>query len=133
MADAVLQRSLSPLSPVSYMSSTSYFFAFECACLALLLLLLLLSCVSASQHRDLKLDNILTDSTKEGADVKLVDFGLSAHFEDFKLEHDIVGTWVSECGLAGTYVVHEICDMIHRYIEACSCCFFVHHRLTRAV
>lgn len=47
------------------------------------------------QHRDLKLDNILTDSSKEGADVKLVDFGLSAHFEDFKLEHDIVGTWVS--------------------------------------
>ncbi|CAM9143785.1 unnamed protein product [Ectocarpus sp. 12 AP-2014] len=45
-------------------------------------------------HRDLKLDNILTDETKEGADVKLVDFGLSAHFKDFQLEHDVVGTWV---------------------------------------
>lgn len=45
-------------------------------------------------HRDLKLDNILMDSTKEGADVKLVDFGLSAHFTDFQLEHDVVGTWV---------------------------------------
>ncbi|CAM9098341.1 unnamed protein product, partial [Hapterophycus canaliculatus] len=45
-------------------------------------------------HRDLKLDNILTDDTKEGGDVKLVDFGLSAHFKDFRLEHDVVGTWV---------------------------------------
>lgn len=45
-------------------------------------------------HRDLKLDNILTDYTKDGTDVKVVDFGLSAHFEDFRLEHDIVGTWV---------------------------------------
>ncbi|CAM9623497.1 unnamed protein product, partial [Scytosiphon promiscuus] len=45
-------------------------------------------------HRDLKLDNILTDDTKEGGDVKLVDFGLSAHFQDFRLEHDVVGTWV---------------------------------------
>eukprot|EP00752_Nemacystus_decipiens_P008847 g7895.t1 len=45
-------------------------------------------------HRDLKLDNILTDDTQEGADVKLVDFGLSAHFQDFRLEHDVVGTWV---------------------------------------
>lgn len=27
--------------------------------------------------------------------MKVVDFGLSAHFEDFRLEHDIVGTWVS--------------------------------------
>ena len=26
--------------------------------------------------------------------MKLVDFGLSAHFTDFKLEHDVVGTWV---------------------------------------
>lgn len=48
------------------------------------------------QHRDLKLDNILTDASKEGADVKLVDFGLSAHFEDFRLEHDVVGTWVRQ-------------------------------------
>lgn len=47
------------------------------------------------QHRDLKLDNILVDEREGGTDVKLVDFGLSAHFEDFKLEHDIVGTWVS--------------------------------------
>lgn len=58
-----------------------------------------LACVCPSivpvQHRDLKLDNILTDETKEGADVKLVDFGLSAHFKDFQLEHDVVGTWVS--------------------------------------
>ncbi|CAN0076719.1 unnamed protein product [Pylaiella littoralis] len=45
-------------------------------------------------HRDLKLDNILTNETKEGVDVQLVDFGLSAHFDDFKLEHDVVGTWV---------------------------------------
>lgn len=46
------------------------------------------------QHRDLKLDNILTNETKDGADVQLVDFGLSAHFEELKLEHDVVGTWV---------------------------------------
>lgn len=26
--------------------------------------------------------------------MKLVDFGLSAHFQDFRLEHDVVGTWV---------------------------------------
>lgn len=51
------------------------------------------------QHRDLKLDNILTDESKEGADVKLVDFGLSAHFQDFRLEHDVVGTWVSNMSL----------------------------------
>ncbi len=55
------------------------------------------------QHRDLKLDNILTDETKEGADVKLVDFGLSAHFEDFRLEHDVVGTWVRRIYLDYTY------------------------------
>ncbi|CAM9474529.1 unnamed protein product, partial [Discosporangium mesarthrocarpum] len=43
-------------------------------------------------HRDLKLDNILLEGKEEGAEIKLVDFGLSAHFEDFKLEHDVVGT-----------------------------------------
>lgn len=52
------------------------------------------------QHRDLKLDNILTNDTDDGVDVKLVDFGLSAHFEDFRLEHDVVGTWVSNRGLS---------------------------------
>lgn len=48
----------------------------------------------------------MTDETQEGADVKLVDFGLSAHFQDFRLEHDVVGTWVryvtSMCELAAS-------------------------------
>lgn len=48
----------------------------------------------------MKLDNILTDETQEGADVKLVDFGLSAHFQDFRLEHDVVGTWVRYRGVS---------------------------------
>jgi serine/threonine protein kinase len=47
------------------------------------------------QHRDLKLDNILFEHSGPGADIKLVDFGLSCHFSDAQMEHDVVGTWVS--------------------------------------
>jgi hypothetical protein len=31
------------------------------------------------------------------AEVKLVDFGLSCHFKEAQLEHDVVGTWVRSC------------------------------------
>jgi serine/threonine protein kinase len=58
------------------------------------------ACIMNKQHRDLKLDNILFEHGGPGADIKLVDFGLSCHFSDAQMEHDVVGTWVSCCNSA---------------------------------
>lgn len=52
------------------------------------------SCVPYLQHRDLKLENILLEHAGPGAAVKLVDFGLSAIFEEDGVSHDILGSWV---------------------------------------
>ena len=50
-----------------------------------------------SQHRDLKLENILIETSAEGGgapSVKLVDFGLSAIFEENAMSTDVLGSWV---------------------------------------
>eukprot|EP00904_Undaria_pinnatifida_P006941 jgi/Undpi1/3377/HiC_scaffold_15.g06750.m1 len=44
-------------------------------------------------HRDIKLENICFESMADDAEVKLVDFGLSASFKDEQLRHDLVGSW----------------------------------------
>lgn len=49
------------------------------------------------QHRDLKLENILLETSREegGApSVKLVDFGLSAIYEENGVSTDVLGSWV---------------------------------------
>ncbi|CBJ29288.1 calcium dependent protein kinase 4 [Ectocarpus siliculosus] len=44
-------------------------------------------------HRDIKLENICFESMADDAEVKLVDFGLSASFKDEQMRHDLVGSW----------------------------------------
>ncbi|CAM9877704.1 unnamed protein product [Discosporangium mesarthrocarpum] len=44
-------------------------------------------------HRDLKLENILLEHPGKNASVKLVDFGLSAMFEEGRMENDVLGSW----------------------------------------
>ncbi|CAM9452195.1 unnamed protein product [Hapterophycus canaliculatus] len=46
-----------------------------------------------TQHRDIKLENICFESKADDAEVKLVDFGLSASFKDEQLRHDLVGSF----------------------------------------
>jgi len=46
-------------------------------------------------HRDLKLENILTVSEEDDADIKLIDFGLSKIFPPNSLSYDNVGTVVN--------------------------------------
>jgi len=44
-------------------------------------------------HRDLKLENFLFSDTKSGhSELKLIDFGLSKHFEVGDIHHELVGT-----------------------------------------
>lgn len=43
-------------------------------------------------HRDLKLENFLFDSKSANASLKLIDFGLSKHFESHENMHQIVGS-----------------------------------------
>ena len=43
-------------------------------------------------HRDLKLENFLFESMSPDAELKLIDFGLSQHFEPFEVLHNPVGT-----------------------------------------
>lgn len=46
------------------------------------------------QHRDLKLENILLEHKGSGAMVKLIDFGLSAVYEENGVSTDVLGSWV---------------------------------------
>ena len=43
-------------------------------------------------HRDLKLENFLFDSKSADASLKLIDFGLSKHFEEHENLHQVVGS-----------------------------------------
>lgn len=43
-------------------------------------------------HRDLKLENFLFSTTQPDSDPKLIDFGLSKHFELGECQHELVGT-----------------------------------------
>lgn len=56
------------------------------------------------QHRDLKLENILIESGgKDGSGtpaIKLVDFGLSAIYQENGVSTDVLGSWVRDaCSL----------------------------------
>ncbi|CAM9182030.1 unnamed protein product, partial [Sphacelaria rigidula] len=62
-------------------------------------------------HRDLKLENWVFESDKPDAELKLIDFGLSTHFDKDEVMHVPVGTPYSiapEC-LSGAYTVQ--CDL----------------------
>ena len=43
-------------------------------------------------HRDLKLENFLFSTTDADSDLKLIDFGLSKHFEMGEYQNELVGT-----------------------------------------
>lgn len=43
-------------------------------------------------HRDLKLENFLFQDESSQSELKMIDFGLSKHFNDGELQHDSVGT-----------------------------------------
>ena len=62
-------------------------------------------------HRDLKPENILFDSTKEDAEIKLIDFGLSRKYDKEQKMHSILGTpyYVAPEVLKGEY--DEKCDI----------------------
>ena len=62
-------------------------------------------------HRDLKPDNILFDSMKKDAEIKLIDFGLSRKYKKKKKMHSILGTpyYVAPEVLQGEY--DEKCDI----------------------
>jgi calcium-dependent protein kinase len=63
-------------------------------------------------HRDLKLDNVLLESDAADARIKLVDFGLSAHYQDVLLAHDVVGTWIYMAPeVIGGSHLPDACDM----------------------
>ena len=56
-------------------------------------------------HRDLKLENFLFENEEYGAELKLIDFGLSQHFEPEEVLHAPVGTpyYVAPEVLDGNY------------------------------
>ena len=62
-------------------------------------------------HRDLKPENILFDTTKEDAEIKLIDFGLSRKYDKEQKMHSILGTpyYVAPEVLKGEY--DEKCDI----------------------
>eukprot|EP00586_Coscinodiscus_wailesii_P023805 CAMPEP_0172502342 /NCGR_PEP_ID=MMETSP1066-20121228/159044_1 /TAXON_ID=671091 /ORGANISM="Coscinodiscus wailesii, Strain CCMP2513" /LENGTH=881 /DNA_ID=CAMNT_0013277559 /DNA_START=75 /DNA_END=2720 /DNA_ORIENTATION=- len=43
-------------------------------------------------HRDLKLENFLFSGEEDDAQLKMIDFGLSKHFESGEVQHEAVGT-----------------------------------------
>ena len=62
-------------------------------------------------HRDLKLENFLFETTAPSATLKLIDFGLSKHFEHGEVQREAVGTpyTVAPEVLRGRY--DEKCDV----------------------
>ncbi|EJK52697.1 hypothetical protein THAOC_28001 [Thalassiosira oceanica] len=55
-------------------------------------------------HRDLKLENFLFSDTKSGhSELKLIDFGLSKHFEVGDIHHELVGTLAPEVAAGQGY------------------------------
>ena len=60
-------------------------------------------------HRDLKLENFLFSDTKSGhSELKLIDFGLSKHFEVGDIHHELVGTrtFDSQIDFCGSSLSH---------------------------
>ena len=62
-------------------------------------------------HRDLKLENFLFESDAEDAELKLIDFGLSRHYDEGTMMHRPVGTayYVAPEVLSGSYT--NECDL----------------------
>eukprot|EP00918_Siedleckia_nematoides_P015026 GHVU01032597.1.p1 GENE.GHVU01032597.1~~GHVU01032597.1.p1 ORF type:complete len:371 (+),score=89.90 GHVU01032597.1:204-1316(+) len=62
-------------------------------------------------HRDLKPENLLLESKGKNAQIKIIDFGLSTHFEGQKKMRDKIGTayYIAPEVLHGTY--DEKCDV----------------------
>jgi len=62
-------------------------------------------------HRDLKPENLLLESKNKEAQIKIIDFGLSTHFEGSKKMKDKIGTayYIAPEVLHGTY--DEKCDV----------------------
>jgi len=62
-------------------------------------------------HRDLKLENFVFSTNSDDSEVKMIDFGLSKHFENGELHHDAVGTpyTVAPEVIRGSY--DERCDV----------------------
>lgn len=85
--------------------------------------------VLSMQHRDLKLENILLDHKGGDAAVKLVDFGLSALYEENAMSTDVLGSWVSQhevSKIAGA--LSYVSFLFYILLHFCSCCmrvFFV--------
>ena len=62
-------------------------------------------------HRDLKLENFLFSSTSKDSELKMIDFGLSKHFQYGEVHHEAVGTpyTVAPEVIRGSY--DERCDI----------------------
>lgn len=62
-------------------------------------------------HRDLKLENFLFSNVSQDSELKMIDFGLSKHFQYGEVHHDAVGTpyTVSPEVIRGSY--DERCDI----------------------
>lgn len=62
-------------------------------------------------HRDLKPENLLLENKKKDANIRIIDFGLSTHFEPQKKMKDKIGTayYIAPEVLHGTY--DEKCDV----------------------
>jgi calcium-dependent protein kinase len=62
-------------------------------------------------HRDLKLENFLFSNSSPDSELKMIDFGLSKHFQSGDIQHEAVGTpyTVSPEVIRGTY--DERCDV----------------------
>ncbi|KAL8272027.1 hypothetical protein Esti_004151 [Eimeria stiedai] len=62
-------------------------------------------------HRDLKPENLLLESKRKDANIRIIDFGLSTHFESTKKMKDKIGTayYIAPEVLHGTY--DEKCDV----------------------
>ncbi|KAL8456151.1 hypothetical protein Emag_000036 [Eimeria magna] len=62
-------------------------------------------------HRDLKPENLLLENKRKDANIRIIDFGLSTHFESTKKMKDKIGTayYIAPEVLHGTY--DEKCDV----------------------
>ena len=71
-------------------------------------------------HRDLKLENFLFEQPGMHSPLKLIDFGLSKHFDENESMHQVSGSSVSTCGTVCLFM----CVFFH--VCACSCvCLFM--------